>query len=81
MSEDFTKKNIKLISEFDEYIARHPKVYAAIPNGAWIVITVKNDKKFNDTSISLVRDRRRKKVVEAHKSGTSWTIRPLQLQA
>ena len=79
MSEAFTKKNVKLSLEFDDYLARHPKLFAEIPNGAYIIITLSNDKKFNAESLSLVKDRRRKKVVEAHKSGTAWSVRPLQL--
>jgi hypothetical protein len=79
MSEAFTKKNVKLSLEFDDYLARHPNLFAEIPNGAYIIITLSNDKKFNAESLSLVKDRRRKKVVEAHKSGTAWSVRPLQL--
>jgi len=77
MSEAFIEKSVKLSLEFDDYIAKHPKLFSEIPNGAYIVITLSNDKVFNDESLSLIRDTRRKKVVEAHKSGTSWTIRPL----
>jgi hypothetical protein len=77
MSEAFIKKNIKLSLEFDEYLAKHPNLYEEIPNGAYIVVTLNSDKKFNDESLSLIRDKRRKKVVEAHKSGAAWTVRPL----
>jgi hypothetical protein len=79
MSEAFIKKNVKLSLEFDDYLARHPKLLSEIPNGAYIVITLRDDKKFNADSISLVRDKRRKRIVEAHKSGSAWTIRPLEL--
>jgi hypothetical protein len=79
MSEAFIKKNVKLSLEFDDYLVKHPKLFAEIPDGAYIVITLNNDKKFNTESISLIKDRRRKKVVEAHKSGVAWSVRPLQL--
>jgi hypothetical protein len=79
MSEAFIKKNVKLSLEFDDYLVKHPKLFAEIPNGAYIVITLSNDKKFNAESISLIKDRRRKKIVEAHKSGAVWNVRPLQL--
>lgn len=77
MSEAFIKKNVKLSLEFDDYLVKHPSLFSAIPNGAYIVITISDDKNFNANSLSLVRDKQRKKIVEAHKSGTSWTIRPL----
>lgn len=77
MSEAFIKKNVKLSLEFDEYLVKHPKLFSDIPNGAYIVITLSNDSKFNTQSLSLIKDKRRKKVVEAHKSGTAWSVRPL----
>jgi Family of unknown function (DUF5647) len=78
MSEAFIKQNIKLSLEFDDYLVKHPKLFANIPNGAYIVITLSSDNKFNAESLSLIKDRRRKRVVEAHKSGTAWSVRPLQ---
>ena len=79
MSEAFIKKNVKLSLEFDEYLVKHPKLFSEIPNGAYIVITLSNDQAFNTESRSLVKDKRRKKIVEAHKSGAAWSVRPLQL--
>lgn len=79
MSEAFIKKNVKLSLEFDDYLVKHPNLFSEIPNGAYVVITLNGDQKFNAESLSLVRDRRRKKVVEAHKSGSSWSVRPLEL--
>jgi hypothetical protein len=78
MSETFVKKNIQLSLELDEYLAKHPQLFNNIPNGAYVVITLKEDKKFNTRSLSLIKDGRRKKIVEAQKSGSRWTIRPLQ---
>lgn len=81
MSEAFIKKNVKLSLEFDDYLVKHPKLFSEIPNGAYIVITLNGDKKFNLESLSLIRDKRRKKIVEAHKSGSVWSVRPLELAA
>lgn len=81
MSEAFIKKNTKLLGEFDNYLLKHLELWDQIPNGAWVVITIKGDEKFNAQSISMIREPKRKKVVEAHKSGRSWDIRPLQLHA
>lgn len=79
MSEAFIKKNVKLSLEFDDYLIKHPRLFSEIPNGAYIVITLNGDKKFNVESRSLIKDSRRKKIVEAHKSGSAWSIRPLKL--
>lgn len=79
MSEAFIKKNVKLSLEFDEYLSKHPTLFKEIPNGAYIVITVSNDMKFNKDSISIVRNVKHKKIVEAHKSSDSWSLRPLTL--
>ena len=81
MGEAFIKKNVKLSLEFDEYLAKHPNLFEQIPNGAYIVITIKGDTKFNKDSISIVKDIKHKKVVEAHKTAKSWSLRPLKLQA
>jgi len=77
MSEAFIKKNVKLSLEFDSYLVKHPTLFKDIPNGAYIVITVNGDNKFNADSISIVRDMKRKKIVEAHKSANRWSLRPL----
>jgi hypothetical protein len=81
MSEAFIKKNSELLGEFDRYTLKHLEILDKIPNGAYVVITIKGDEKFNAQSISMVREPKRKKVVEAHKSGRRWDIRPLRLQA
>lgn len=78
MSEAFIKQNAALSLEFDEYLFEHPKLFKEIPSKAYIVITIKGDSQFNTQSLSLIKDKRRKKIVEAHKSAKSWTIRPLQ---
>lgn len=78
MSEAFIQKRTKLSLEFDDYVARHPRLFNDIPNGAYVVITLQEDTGFNAESLSLVRDKRRKKIVEAHRAGATWRIRPLQ---
>ncbi len=81
MSEAFIKKNTRLLSEFDKYLIDHPDLWDKIPNGAHVILTVQGDEKFNTLSISMVRDPKRKKVVEAHKTDHRWSLRPLQPQA
>ena len=76
---DYPIERCKLSLEFDDYLAKHPQLFSDIPNGAYIVITLSDDQKFNAESHSLVKDKRRKKIVEAHKSGTAWSIRPIEL--
>ena len=78
MSETFIKKNAKLSLEFDGYLVKHPEVFSDIPNGAYVVITLNDDERFNTASLSLIKDKRRKKIVEAHKTGDTWSVRPLQ---
>jgi hypothetical protein len=78
MSEAFIKQNAALSLEFDEYLFEHPKLFKQIPNKAYIVITINGDQQFNMQSLSLIKDKRRKKIVEAHKVASSWTVRPLQ---
>lgn len=79
MTKTIIKKNIDLGFEFDDYVARHPDLLDKIPNKAYVVVTVEGDDKFNAYAISLVRDPKRKNIVEAHKSADDWTVRPLQL--
>lgn len=80
MSDTFVKKNVKLSLEFDEYLVNHPKLFKDIPHNAYIVITVNGDDKFNSTSRSIIKNKRHKKVVEAHKTSSgSWNLRPVEL--
>jgi hypothetical protein len=81
MSEQFIKKNIKLSLEFDRYVVEHPDLFKSIPNGAYVIVTLKNDAKFSQQSRKLVKEPRRKKVVEAQKAGSTWTISPFQFSA
>ena len=81
MSDAFIKKNVKLSLEFDDYLVKHPDLFKDIPNGAYVVITISGDDKFNADSISILRGIKHKKVVEAHKSSNRWSLRPLQLHA
>ncbi len=76
MTEQFVKKNLKLSLEFDKYVVEHPKALKDIPKGAYVVITLKDDPKYSKQSISLIREPKRKKVVEAQKSASGWTIKP-----
>lgn len=80
MTDAFIKKNVKLSLEFDNYLANHPDLFSSIPNGAYIVITIKGDNKFNTDSISIVKDMKRKKLVEVHKSSDTWSLRPLEIK-
>jgi len=80
MTEAFISKNVKLSLEFDQYLATHPKLFESIPNGAYIVITISGDDRFNEDSISIVQDLKRKKIVEAHKSSNKWSLRPFKLR-
>lgn len=77
MTDAFINKNVKLSLELDTYLAKHPDLYEKIPNGAYIIITVKNDRDFNIDSISTVKHLKRKRIVEAHKVSNKWDIRPL----
>ena len=77
MSKKFINRNVKLIGEFNDYAFKHQRVLSAIPNGATIIMTIAGDEKFNEASRAMVVRRKRRNIVEAHKRGRSWTIRPL----
>lgn len=83
MNDAFIKKNTKLSIEFDHYLLKHFDLLDQIPDGAYVVITVKGDEKFNAASIAMNKKVMAKsdKAVEAHKSGRGWSLRPLQPQA
>jgi len=73
MSKKFVQKNIKLSLELDRYLSDRPDLIAKIPNGAYLIITVKGDAVFNKNSRSMVGERS-KKVIEAQKEGSRWTL-------
>lgn len=73
MTKKLIEKNIKLSLEFDTYLNKHPDLYAKIPNGAHVFITVKGDNRFNQSSAENVSSVHGK-VVEARKEGGRWTV-------
>lgn len=79
MSNEFIQKNMKLSLDFDSYASRNPKVYDNIPNGSWVVLTVKGDRKFNQESKSILINSKvnKNKVVIAHKEGKQWKVSKL----
>jgi|GEM_PF-5535360 len=77
MSEnDLIKKNIKLMSEFDNYAINHLEAYDPIPYGAHIVMTDPRDLVFSNWSRSLVKRVRGRKIVEIFKQGGLWKVEP-----
>ena len=81
MTKRFIKRNIDLSLEFDRYLYSHPNLFARIPTGAHIVITVKGDEQFNKDSraISGSVNVSKKRMLEAHKAGRHWSLRSLAL--
>ena len=75
MTNKIIQKNIKLSGEFDTYISGNTGVLRRIPKGAYIVITSSKDKALSDANISIARDSRTGRFVEAHKSDGRWHIR------
>jgi len=73
MTKKIVEKNIRLSMEFDQYLNKNPDLYAKIPNGASVFITVKGDNKFNEISRSSIVSAQGK-VVEARKANGRWTI-------
>lgn len=72
------KKNIKLSGEFDEYVSENAAARRRIPNGANIVITSASDESLSAANISIARNSRSGRFVEAHKAGGKWEIRTFE---
>ena len=75
MTKTSIQKNIRLSSEFANYISGNPRAFRRIPNGASIVITSSRDRALSDANISIARSSRSGKFIEAHKSDGRWRIR------
>ncbi len=74
MTKKIIEKNIELSLEFDQYLNKHPDLYAKIPNGAHVFISIKGDRVFNASTENNIKNK--SKVVEARKEGSKWTITP-----
>ncbi len=74
MTKAIIQKNIKLSSEFDQYVSGSPSAFKRIPNGAHVVITSEKDKALSDANISMARNSRGSNFIEAHKSDDRWKI-------
>lgn len=53
VSEAYKKKSWKLSEEMFDYLAKHEEIHDMFPKRVVLVINVKNDKKFNDTSLAI----------------------------
>jgi len=73
MTKKIIEKNIKLSLEFDQYLNKNPDMYAKIPNGASVFLTVKGDVKFNEANRENISSAQGK-VVEARKADGRWTV-------
>jgi len=73
MTKKIIEKNIKLSLEFDKYLNKNPDLYAKIPNGASVFITVHGDNKFNKANKETVSSTQGK-IVEARKTDGHWTV-------
>lgn len=74
-TQKYTRKNIKLSLELDDYLAKHPDVYEQIPDGALVAITHKNDRKFTRDSISIAkRHRKEQPIIQAEKEKSGWSL-------
>jgi hypothetical protein len=75
MTKELIQKNIKLSGEMDQYISSNPSVRKNIPSGANIIITSAKDEALSRANISIARNSRSGRLVEAHKSDGRWTFR------
>lgn len=79
MTKKFVQRNIKLSLEFDNYLAKHPELYEAIPDGAFVIIAVKSDKEFTNSSIAIAKKHHTSEpVVKAEKEGSHWHLTPVE---
>ena len=78
MTKQLIQRNINLSLEFDTYVAGHPHALNAVPSGADIVLTSEMDEKLSEANLSIVRNSRTGKFVEARKVGRTWKIRKIK---
>ncbi len=73
MTKKIVEKNIRLSLEFDQFLNKNPDIYAKIPNGASIFLTVKGDIKLNEANRENISSAQGK-VLEARKADGRWTV-------
>ena len=78
MTKQLIQKNIKLSLEFDSYVVDNPRILRFIPAGTNIIITSAVDKKLSDANLTIARESKSEKFMEAHKSGKGWKIRKVK---
>jgi hypothetical protein len=76
MSDNFTKKNIKLSLQFNRFLSNNPHLYDKIPNKSILAFTIKGDRYFNQCSKNLIDSVgvNKRKIVEIQKQGSKWKI-------
>jgi hypothetical protein len=79
MNKALIKKNIRLINEFDKLMFKDERIMSQVPYGATLFMTVKGDEEFNKASLEIARkvSGKKAKLVEAHKEGKRWVVRPV----
>jgi hypothetical protein len=53
----YERKNTELIKEFDRYVREHPAFADAIPKNAVVVMQLVGDRKFNEWSRKLAKNK------------------------
>ena len=78
MPKKYIRKTLQLGLEFNQYVITHPRFWKKIPNKANLIITEKDDEVFSEHVRAEARTGRSwRKLLEARKEGSRWTIKPL----
>jgi len=73
----FIMKEIKLSTDFSEYVNKHQDIFNDIPKNPCIIITDANDKDFNEEKLKLSKEIKNKKsCFIAEKADGKWALSP-----
>lgn len=75
MTKELIRKNIRLSHEFDTYVSKHPRTLKSLSGGVNVVLTSASDAKLSAANISIARNSRSGKFIEAHKTDGKWDIK------
>ena len=78
MTKALIQRNLKLAHEFDTYVIRHRGALKSLTGGVHIVLTSSADPKLSEANRQIVKNRKIRKLVEAHKAGKKWTLTRLR---
>jgi len=78
MTQALIERNLKLGLEFDTYVVRSRAALKSLSGGVHVVLTTSADPELSEANRQIIKNKKIRRLVEAHKAGKKWTLTRLR---